>query len=1097
MNYDQYFTTNELLLNRLQTLISDKKYLSILEPSCGKCDILNYCFNESDLKNIICYEIDKSLKNKIIQCSKNKYNIIYTDFLTAKISKKFDLIIGNPPFTYTLEFIDKCIDLLDKNGELLFIIQKVLFEQTRTKNLLSKMKKLGSFTHYIKFNNTNLFKNANVSVVIFKFKKDIFQNYLYYAEDDNEFETLNYRINNILVIDKNNDLNKVMLNSLFNIYVGYVSGADKELKINEKDNSLENFKCIIKIRKNLTDYDYYFDCKNENEAIKYNLNKSKLIKRGVKKFNDNNWFEFGLKRNEKIINSNLNKPCIYILSKTRKDIKAIVGKVEPFGGNLIMLLPKNDNINLNNICDYLNSDEFANDYITDGNRFSITSNILNNINIPNDKSDNNEAQMGLSNIKYSNDDENDEDENDDEINNENDDENNNDNDDEINNESNNDDEDESNNESNNDDEDENNNENNNESNNESNNDDEDENNNESNNDDENTLYNKIINNICNYLKHKNINLINNNSDGRINSSISENKVIEEILKFKKYKYYVPKDRHWFDIAVILNDNEYIPINIKITTMKSSDNACSLTALLYSLTDLNISIDKFKFTDINLLFDNISEINRDYYFIVLNKNNNEIIFNSIKQLPNLTWNSSNLPFQINWGKNKIRKLKTTSEFMKYYINLVKNNYKPTWKETFINKILNENENKYDEINENENKYDEINKNENKYDEINENENTNLESTKHFSTSSLLIDSIDLSIFNNEKVIEPFVGDGDLLKLCKIKNYECYDICIPKNKNLKNFKIKDTLLNNVFVNNSDSYVITNPPYLAKNKMNDELKDKYKNLINDNEYKMQSRSPIHDLYQIFINQLIETSIKGGLIIIPVNFITGKETTNLRNKFKRVYNILQINVYEMKVFENTTQSVITMLFINKSYNNKYNQIIENDKDENEINKNENENENDDKNNNNFNNTILNLYTENQIYKNLDINILNATVYDYFTIQNFKIDFIRYYNIPENYYITHIKINLIDTTNKSICAEFNENPIEHKISDRSFINVCCNRRINEKNERTIIKVFNNKINNYRNNTYSLCLSSYREFSRKRLTISEALYILKCCISNK
>ena len=327
---------------------------------------------------------------------------------------------------------------------------------------------------------------------------------------------------------------------------------------------------------------------------------------------------------------------------------------------------------------------------------------------------------------------------------------------------------------------------------------------------------------------------------------------------------------------------------------------------------------------------------------------------------------------------------------------------------------------------------------------------LKSTKHFSINSELINSIDLSIFKNQKIIEPFVGDGDLLKLCSALGgvYKCYDI---EPKNLSNFEQKDTLLNNVL--ESDCYVITNPPYLAKNKMNKELKDKYKNILN---------SHINDLYQIFINQLIKTPIKGGLIIIPINFLIGKETEFIRNEFKNVYNITHINIFEKKMFENTTQSVVTILFINKS------NIIQND-------------------------LKINLYTKQNTYKNIDSNIFDNDIFNYFKIKNDKIKFIRYYNIPKNYKSTHIKINLIDTSNKSICAEYNENPKEHIITDRSFMNVCCNHNLSQNLQIRLIKVFNKKLEKYRKQTFSICLSSYREYSRKRLTFSEASHILSSC----
>jgi len=65
-----------------------------------------------------------------------------------------------------------------------------------------------------------------------------------------------------------------------------------------------------------------------------------------------------------------------------------------------------------------------------------------------------------------------------------------------------------------------------------------------------------------------------------------------------------------------------------------------------------------------------------------------------------------------------------------------------------------------------------------------------------------------------IIEPFAGNGDLIKFIDDSKYkiECYDIDPKKDFIIK----KDTLLEPPDYN--DKYVITNPPYLARNKSTD---------------------------------------------------------------------------------------------------------------------------------------------------------------------------------------------------------------------------------------------------------------------------------------
>ena len=73
-------------------------------------------------------------------------------------------------------------------------------------------------------------------------------------------------------------------------------------------------------------------------------------------------FEWGAPRNINIINTNFGKDCIYIYNLTRKSNVAFLGKINYFGGGLIMLKPKKI-CNLNNIVSYINSNIFKYNFI--------------------------------------------------------------------------------------------------------------------------------------------------------------------------------------------------------------------------------------------------------------------------------------------------------------------------------------------------------------------------------------------------------------------------------------------------------------------------------------------------------------------------------------------------------------------------------------------------------------------------------------------------------------------------------------------------------------------------------------------------------------
>jgi len=121
----------------------------------------------------------------------------------------------------------------------------------------------------------------------------------------------------------------------------------------------------------LEKYIYIEKYPNDNDKInKYLLeNKNILIERNIRKFNETNWFEWGAPRNIITINSNLGKDCIYIYNLTRKTNVSFLGKVNYFGGGLLLLKPKKK-CNLENIVSYINSNKFKENYIFAG-RFKI------------------------------------------------------------------------------------------------------------------------------------------------------------------------------------------------------------------------------------------------------------------------------------------------------------------------------------------------------------------------------------------------------------------------------------------------------------------------------------------------------------------------------------------------------------------------------------------------------------------------------------------------------------------------------------------------------------------------------------------------------
>lgn len=372
----QYFTTNNELKQKIFEFILNKPD-NILEPCIGQGDLISYISNKIPNITFDMYEIDNTIKllDKI-----QVNNVNYCDFLKQEIVKKYKTIIGNPPYIRTkkgnlyIDFIEKCYNLLDINGELIFIVPSDFLKLTSASNLIDKMMNNGTFTHIFHPHNEKLFENATIDIIIFRYyrnnnvKKEVLYN-----------DKLLYIINNngLIIFDDMLNTNTILFKDYFNIYVGIVSGKDDVYK-NKEFGNIDILVGKNKLEKYILIEEY--PCNNQHINEYLLSHKSKLIERKIRKFNESNWFEWGALRNILTIQKNLDKECIYLHNLTRKSDIAFVDKVNYFSSNLIILIPK-EKCNLNNIVSYLNSDKFKNNFMFSG-RFKIGHKQISNSFIP-------------------------------------------------------------------------------------------------------------------------------------------------------------------------------------------------------------------------------------------------------------------------------------------------------------------------------------------------------------------------------------------------------------------------------------------------------------------------------------------------------------------------------------------------------------------------------------------------------------------------------------------------------------------------------------------------------------------------------------------
>ena len=337
-------------------------------------------------------------------------------------------------------------------------------------------------------------------------------------------------------------------------------------------------------------------------------------------------------------------------------------------------------------------------------------------------------------------------------------------------------------------------------------------------------------------------------------------------------------------------------------------------------------------------------------------------------------------------------------------------------------------------------------------------------------SYIFDTLDIDIKNilkkNEKIniIEPFSGEEDIVDWIKQKFNNCnileYDI-FPKNKYIIQ---QDTLL--VPPDYSNSFVVTNPPFKARNKTKDKtVFDKYKT---------------NDLFKCFVLELCNDKNKclGGILILPLNFLLSprKNDTFCRDKFLSNYRILTIKCFEEKVFEDTSIPVIAFSFIKSDIRLREQSIKW---------------------------VFLPSHTEKIFVLNSKFKwIVGGEIYSHFKLKNDMIKrFVNEYKLKENEYQTNLTLHALDIGSNKICLEYKKDFIYHaKNSSRTYATlIVIGFELNEEQQKVLATLFNEFITQKRELYNSLFLPCYREtkeYIRKRIPFSLAFGIVEYLIKD-
>lgn len=300
----------------------------------------------------------------------------------------------------------------------------------------------------------------------------------------------------------------------------------------------------------------------------------------------------------------------------------------------------------------------------------------------------------------------------------------------------------------------------------------------------------------------------------------------------------------------------------------------------------------------------------------------------------------------------------------------------------------------------------------------------------------------------EIVDPFAGDCDLIKLFNNKSY-AFDID-PANENVH---YNDSLNNPLTELYKNKWIITNPPYLAKNKNSD--KSIYKKYNTD------------DLYKASIISI--DGCEGGILILPLNFFTSKDS-KIREYFFYRYTILsKVKIFETQVFEDTTSSVCCFAFgkLEKPHFGVLNIEFE------------------------FINEASSEVKCFELNKKYGYKI-GGDIYETNNRKDVIVSRLLEGQNPNTCINLYALDNKDNTTNNNrIRLVYENKPIYGKQTDRMFATITTNINLTEKQQKNICKIFNGLLEGYREQYRSLFLSSYREFTRKRITFSLAYDMIK------
>jgi len=194
-----FFTPKSITTQLVSTALSfikNQNNLSILEPACGTCEIVQYLDEILDNASFTCYELNQDIFQSISKLQfKNKTILANCDFIKVNNNELYDLVIGNPPYFVCKResvpkqykkhisgrpnmfglFILHSLSKLKINGILAFIVPKSFFNSIYYASIRNYIRETCKILNIKDYKNNNDFLDTEQStfgLVLQKLKND-------------------------------------------------------------------------------------------------------------------------------------------------------------------------------------------------------------------------------------------------------------------------------------------------------------------------------------------------------------------------------------------------------------------------------------------------------------------------------------------------------------------------------------------------------------------------------------------------------------------------------------------------------------------------------------------------------------------------------------------------------------------------------------------------------------------------------------------------------------------------------------------------------------------------------------------------------------